>query len=40
MLYDGHVASCLMIKQEPKNPGSVFVPALRRHSKEVPTELF
>jgi prepilin-type processing-associated H-X9-DG protein len=40
MLYDGHVASCLMIKQEPNNPGSVFVPVLRRHGKEVTTELF
>jgi len=40
MLYDGHVASCLTIKQEPSNPGSVFVPVLRRHGKEVPTELF
>jgi len=40
MLYDGHVASCLTIKQEPNNPGYVFVPVLRRHSKEVTTELF
>ena len=40
ILYDGHVASCLTIKQEPNNPGSVFVPVLRKHGKEVPTQLF
>jgi hypothetical protein len=28
------------IKQEPNNPGSVFVPVLRRLGKEVTTELF
>jgi len=25
MLYDGHVASCLTIKQEPNSPRPVFV---------------
>ena len=40
MLYDGHVASCLTIKQEPNSPRPVFVSVLRRHGKEVPTELF